>query len=278
MSIVFISLRLQVENDTLILMTTKKLLKKVADILPARLKNKAYRASAVMFGLSNLNSLPFYDMYHHISNLKKLGFNPDLVIDVGALFGHWTEQVIPIFPEAAFIMIEPQIDKKQYLAAITRKFNNVSAEFSLVGDVEKDEVDFYEMGSGSSIYEENSDCDRKKVSLKMETLDTIMKKYKTPNNCFVKLDVQGAEIDVLKGAAELLKRTEFILLEISTLNYNHKAPQFTDVIIFLKNIGFILFDICDERRMKNEVLYQIDMIFVKESSPIRRSVDFRDVN
>ena len=98
-----------------------------------------------------------------------------------------------------------------------------------------------------------------------------------PGNCFIKLDVQGAEIDVLKGATALLKKAEFLLLEISTLNYNYKAPQFTDVIIFLKDIGFVLFDICDKRRMKNEVLYQTDMIFVKESSPIRRSVDFKDI-
>lgn len=55
--------------------------------------------------------------------------------------------------------------------------------------------------------------------------------------------------------------------EISTLNYNNKAPQFTDVIIFLKDVGFVFFDVCDERRLKNEVLYQTDMIFVKESSP-----------
>lgn len=259
-------------------MSTRKLLKKFVNILPAKLKNKAYRASAVVFGLSNLNSLPFYDMYHHIANLKKLGFNPDLVVDVGALFGHWTENVIAIFPEAKFIMIEPQADKRKYLEAITHKFKNVSAEFSLVGDVEKGEVEFYEMGSGSSIYQENSDCDRKKVSLKMETIDAIIeKKYQVPDNCFIKLDVQGAEVDVLKGATELLKKTEFLLLEISTLNYNYKAPQFTEVIIFLKGIGFVLFDICDERRMKNEVLYQTDMIFVKESSLIRRSVDFNDI-
>ena len=53
-------------------------------------------------------------------------------MDVGALFGHWTENVIAIFPEAKFIMIEPQADKRKYLGAITHKFKNVSAEFSLV--------------------------------------------------------------------------------------------------------------------------------------------------
>ena len=259
-------------------MTTRKILKKIADALPVKLRNKAYRASAIMFGLSNLNSLPFYDMYHHISNLKKLGFDPDLIVDIGALHGQWTENVIGIFPQAKFIMIEPQIGQKKCLEKITHKFDNVSLELSLVGDIERDGVEFYKMGSGSSIYQENSDYYREKVSLKMETVDAIIeRRYKMPNNCFIKLDVQGAEIDVLKGAAELLKRTEFILLEISTLNYNYKAPLFTDVVIFLKSIGFILFDICDERRMKNEVLYQTDMIFAKESSAIRNSVDFNNI-
>jgi hypothetical protein len=154
----------------------------------------------------------------------------------------------------------------------------VSLESSLLGDVEKDAVEFYQMGSGSSIYEENTDYFREKVTLRMQTLDAIIqKKYMMPENCFIKLDVQGAEIDVLKGAPYLLKRAEFILLEISTLNYNYKAPQFTDVIIFLKEMGFVLFDICDERRLKNEVLYQTDMSFVKESSAIRNAVDFNDI-
>ncbi len=259
-------------------MAARELLKKIVNILPTKLKNKAYRASAIIFGLSNLTSLPFYDMYHHISNLKKLGFDPDLIIDAGALFGQWTTNVRAIFPQARFIMFEPQIVQKKYLEPITQKYQNISLELSLVGDVEKDGVEFYEMGSGSSIYQENSDEHREKVSLKMETIDGIIeRKYKMPDSCFIKLDVQGAEIDVLKGATEVLKRTEFILLEISTLNYNYKAPQFTDVIIFLKDKGFVLFDICDEKRAKNEVLYQTDMIFVKESSAIRSRVDFKDI-
>jgi FkbM family methyltransferase len=257
-------------------MTIRTLLKKAVNLLPARFKNKAYRASAIIFGLNNLSALPIYDMYHHIENLKKLGFNPDLIIDGGACFGNWTESVLNIFPKATFVMIEAQIAQKSYLEQLTKKFDNVSLELALVGDVEKDNVDFYEMGTGSSIYNENTYGYRQKVSLKMQTLDSIIKKrHKMPTSCFLKLDVQGAELDVLKGATQLLKHTEFILLEISTLNYNNNAPQFTDAIIFLKGIGFVLFDICDERRMANEVLYQTDMIFVKESSAIRSAVDFK---
>jgi FkbM family methyltransferase len=258
-------------------MSAKRILKKIVNILPMPLKNKAYKASAIIFGLSNLNSLPVYNIYHHISNLKKLGFNPDLVIDVGALFGEWTENVRQIFPEANFIMVEPQVAQKPYLEGMTRKFSNVSVELTLVGDEEKEDVDFYIMGSGSSIYQENTDCHREKVSLRMQTIETLIRtKYASPQKCFIKLDVQGAEIDVLKGAAQLLQKTEFILLEISTLNYNYRAPQFADVVIFMKEQGFVLFDICDERRMKNEVLYQTDMIFARESSAVRKAIDFKD--
>jgi len=199
-----------------------------------------------------------------------------LIIDVGACFGEWTKNVRTVFPESTFIMIEPQMSQKSYLHEITSKYENVKLELSLVGESEKDQVEFYEMGTGSSLYWENTDYSRQKTVLKMETVDSIIKKiYQTPNNCFLKLDVQGAEIDVLKGSAELLKKTEFILVEISTLNYSDKAPQFADVIIFLKDAGFVLFDIFDERRLENEVLYQTDMIFAKESSGIRKSVDFK---
>ena len=258
-------------------MPIKKLLKKIVTVLPVGLKNKAYKASAIIFGLNNLNSLPQYNIYHHISNLRKLGFHPDLVIDVGALFGNWTKNVKQIFPEASFIMIEPQLSQKPYLEALTSKFSDVSMELSLVGDEEKEEVAFYVMGSGSSIYQENSDASRDTVSLRMQTIDNIIKqKYTEPKSCFLKLDVQGAEIDVLKGAVQLLKNTEFVLLEISTLNYNYKAPQFAEVIVFMKGIGFVLFDICDEKRLSNEVLCQADIIFVKESSAIRNAVNFKD--
>ena len=47
-------------------------------------------------------------MFVHINYLKQLGYNPDVVIDIGAYKGKWTFFVKKIFPSATFLMIEPQ--------------------------------------------------------------------------------------------------------------------------------------------------------------------------
>ena len=252
----------------------KRQIKKLLNLLPGSWKRKIYSASVGTFGQ---NRTPVYHVFHHISNLRKLGFKPGLIIDGGAYIGDWTKNVRMIFPDSTFIMIEAQTSKQDILQNLTRQYDNVNLEIALMGDGEKDEVEFFEMETGSSIYNENTHHNRKKVSLKMRTLDSIVEKYPIQGDCFLKLDVQGAEIDILKGAVRLLKRTEVIMLEVSTLNYNENAPQFADVVKFMKDIGYVLFDMCDENRIvENEVLFQMDLIFVKEFGEIRKSVDFNN--
>lgn len=130
------------------------------------------------------------------------------------------------------------------------------------------------METGSSIYEENSNHDRNLNFLEMKTLDNLVSEYDTGNNIFLKIDVQGAEIDVLKGATKTLEKTEIILLEVSTLNNNSKAPIFNDIINYMNDINFSVFDICDLSRNKNYVLFQLDIIFIKNTSEIKTRENF----
>ncbi len=254
-------------------MSIKDQLKKAVNKLPKDLNRKVYHASAGTFGQLHT---PIYHVFHHIANLRKIGFKPGLIVDGGAYVGKWTESVHEIFPESTFLMLEAQTSKKPILQKIVDKYDNVKLEIGLLGDSEKEGIEFYEMETGSSIYEENTHHNRNKVTLNMTTLDAVAAKYPTEGSCFIKLDVQGAEIDILKGATQLLKRTEFVMLEVSTLNFNENAPQFADVVIFMKSIGFVLFDICDEHRKgESQVLFQMDLIFIKETSDIRKSIDFK---
>ncbi len=55
---------------------------------------------------------------------------------------------------------------------------------------------------------------------------------------FLKLDVQGAELDVLKGAGDLLKDTLVILTEVEFLPLYKGQPLFADVDTFLRGAGF----------------------------------------
>jgi len=89
---------------------------------------------------------------------------------------------------------------------------------------------------------------------------------------FLKLDTQGYEIEVLKGATNTLKDVEVVLTEVSFLAYNRNGPVFHEIVQFMKDYGFIAYDICSLMRYHLDgSLIQADMIFVRQDSPYRRS-------
>ena len=64
----------------------------------------------------------------------------------------------------------------------------------------------------------------------MHTLDGLLKDRALGAPILLKLDVQGAELDVLAGASRVLEATEFVVMEVSFLEYNKGAPDFRRTI------------------------------------------------
>ena len=54
----------------------------------------------------------------------------------------------------------------------------------------------------------------------------------------VKMDVQGAELDVLKGMKKTLKTVKHLILELQNVEYNKGAPLRGEVIDWLESNGF----------------------------------------
>jgi hypothetical protein len=78
--------------------------------------------------------------------------------------------------------------------------------------------------------------------------------------------VQGFELEVLKGAGEALARCEFVLTETSLISVNRGAPRTDEVIAFMKERGFRLFDVCAFHRREDHSLWQMDVLFINERS------------
>jgi hypothetical protein len=54
------------------------------------------------------------------------------------------------------------------------------------------------------------------------------------------MDIQGAEMDVLKGAQECLKTCKDLILELQHVHYNKGAPLVDEVVDYVESLGFKL--------------------------------------
>jgi len=92
-----------------------------------------------------------------------------------------------------------------------------------------------------------------------------------PHPFLLKLDVQGAELDVLLGAEEILQGAEYILLEVSFFPFFTGGPLFQDILSFMRSRGLVVYDIFDlQYRPLDNALSQADIVFVKEGGLLRR--------
>ena len=204
-----------------------------------------------------------------------LGFRPRGVIDVGANKGAWSRRVSEIFPEADVFMVEGSEERRQDLAATGLDFSiNVLA--AAPGPVTWYENEKYH--TGNSIFKERTkffaEPGTRAVVRNCTTLDVLLGEEKAGVRFdFLKVDAQGAELDVLRGASALLAGVELVMLELSIIDYNSGAPLAGEVIASMWNLGFGVFDVTEQHRSstfgsQGSFLFQVDMLFIRADSPL----------
>jgi len=207
------------------------------------------------------------DTENSLRRMKKLGFAPRTVIDVGAYVGDWTRTCKQLFPEARVLMVEPQVAKASALAQVAADLRDVEARSVLLGATEGANVDFYEAESGSSVLRESAQPRPPTGQLAMSTLDAITADGPFARPDFIKLDVQGYELQVLKGGEHTLRSAEAVLMEVNLLALHEGVPLFHQAAEFMGKRGFQVYDLCSFiRRPYDGALWQVDVVFIGSSS------------
>ena len=128
---------------------------------------------------------------------------------------------------------------------------------------------------GSSVLEQVQNKAPIAESLPMRTLDSVVDERKMTGPILLKADVQGYELEVLRGANQTLQNTEVILLEVSTLPYNIGAPLFAEVVAFMAERRFLVYDLCHlHRRQSDDTAFQVDVLFARAGSTLRSEKPF----
>jgi FkbM family methyltransferase len=212
------------------------------------------------------------DMFRSITKLKELGFTPKTIVDIGAYHGEWTKEMQQIFPNSLFLMIEPMSEKAALLEKMATQSNGkIHFEQALLAAQANQEVIFHQSETASSVLTEHKENDDfEKVTKTTTTLSSVLEKKQIDKIDFLKIDTQGYELEILKGATEVLKNVDVILLEVSLLDIHANVPLLHEVCSFMYQYGFVTYDICSfTRRPLDKALWQSDFIFVKENSSFR---------
>jgi FkbM family methyltransferase len=209
------------------------------------------------------------DVETSLMRMKRLGFNPSVTIDVGAYEGEWTRCFKRIFPDAKVLMIEPQGSKIAALSRVQSELPNVELRGVLLGANGEESVGFRESETASSVLMELANRCPPTTYMPMTTLDAVTENSAFAHPNFIKLDVQGYELEVLRGGAYTLESAEAVLMEVNLLRLHEGAPLFHESAEYIGKRGFQVYDLCSLiRRPFDGAVWQADVIFVKNSSTL----------
>ncbi|MDY7012983.1 MAG: FkbM family methyltransferase [Cyanobacteriota bacterium] len=108
---------------------------------------------------------------------------------------------------------------------------------------------------------------QKVVEVETIDIDSFLKKNNMASVDIIKLDIQGGELDALRGAEAILKtgKISLIYTEIMFVPHYEGAPLFHEIWSFLSQFGYSLFEIYDLCRATNGQLRYGNALFVSEA-------------
>ena len=200
---------------------------------------------------------------------------PINLIDVGASEGNFTATVDEYCGIRRAVLFEPQ---PKHAADLKKQFS--SSQFNIYGCALADKAGSIEMeilnwDQSSSILPIKRSVGgsdkvidlrvREKVRVDVRTLDDVLNEIGWIDSVdLLKIDVQGAELLVLKGASECLKRTRLVWTEVSFRELYEGAAVFSEVYQFMETRGFRLLALAEGFRGEGLELLQADALFAAQ--------------
>lgn len=198
------------------------------------------------------------------------------LIDVGANDGMWTEKFLSIYPDASVVALEPVPTNFVRLSTLHSKDMRVLALNVAAGaragelEIFVNEQDAGGVGASAHRYDSRiTDYSAATMSNRVDmlTLDQIVERHasRLKGRIVLKVDVQGHEAEVLRGAASLLRRVDAVHVEVALFQYEGQEHGLTEIVPILSAAGLHLgpYQQCIGRA-RSRYPFELDMLFVRK--------------
>jgi len=191
-----------------------------------------------------------------LTELMKKSVKPgDVVVDIGANIGYFTKYLSQLVGNRGKVLaFEPSQFNWKYLTLNTGKLKNVARYPLAIGETEGEMTFGEDVGNPG----ENGFSKTGKQIVQVKTLESVMHNAKIKKMNWIKIDVEGAEVMVLRGASQAIRSQKSIVVAcecnpeaLAKLGYSTQ-----ELITEFKKCGLKITRIIDERAKRNVVYSQ----------------------
>jgi len=172
-----------------------------------------------------------------------------MIVDVGANHGDFANAASTCFPEAEVVVVEPlpkmQLCLEQIIRACRKKWRLLPCALGakrgrLPLFVDEGHDDIASLAGFSEEYLKVNPRAQpaQEMLCEVKTLDEVALEMGLEHIDLLKIDVEGFEFEVLKGASQVLKKTTAVIVEVSLVRKIGTSNSLVDMLDLLARHGF----------------------------------------
>jgi FkbM family methyltransferase len=179
-------------------------------------------------------------MVKYLLFLRRIGFKPRVIYDVGAYNTSFANLIKEIFPDTRVILFEACKDNCEKMVGY--EYYNCC-----LGN-KNEEVDFYEVNDKTKSYykPKTYDSEHHRITrVTVQRLDDVIMKYGLPYPDLVRIDCCGAEKDIIGGCMSTLQLAKYLIVNMQNEDVFLGGPQAIETGPLIKSLGYVVKDVLD---------------------------------
>ncbi|MFN8528520.1 MAG: FkbM family methyltransferase [Anaerolineae bacterium] len=197
---------------------------------------------------------PYKDLKREIwkqplQDIRRLHPNPAIIFDVGGNVGQTATRFHTEFPDAKIHSFEPFPAAFQTLSNTARGLGTEAHPFALSDEIGTKTLYLSRLSVLNSLLppakERENFFDSRVLTVQTNTVDAFCQQHAIEQIDLLKIDVQGHELAVLKGAEGLLESRQINLIycEINYLEFYQNQAAWWDIPQYLHRFGYQVHDL-----------------------------------
>ena len=179
-------------------------------------------------------------MIKYLLFLRRIGFEPRVIYDIGAYNASWSNIIQEIFPDTRVILFDASMSNISY-------YSN-KEYFTTCLSNEKKEVKFYELPGDrrvKSYYKPKTILDESFTNKTTDTLSEIVNRYGLPYPDIIRINCCGAEKDIIEGGEEIIKKAKYLIVNLQNEELFKEAPLANITGPYINSLNFEIKNVLD---------------------------------